>query len=1191
MDEFEQPIIIGGTQPEPPIVFDPDFEEPISIGESIFNTDPIVSQGVDNSSYTDLNNIFSQYNRKLTKEDILKDDRLMDVIRTNLEARFTPGGALTKARRGLTGLSGGAIGGLSSQDYRDMSDEDVFEIWQNYQRSFSGGQTVTTANEIAYGMGADDTIKAQLGAGYLLFDQMDNAFTGEGSWAEMGDAIWDYGKSAVYDPSTILSLGLGKILGWGGTKAGSAAARSMMTKAYQNQIKKGVTKKTALSNIGTAAAKSLPYATADAIIGAGVDVAYQMQLIDVGAQEEYSKLQTSFAALGSLVVIPTLVSLGATAKELRKSPYAPQFLAYKEFDKTALKLSADEAEKQLNKRVIKGMVLDSVDENFGLVRGDTKNFLEWAEFRRKAKDRVTVRGERYTDDEITNAFFQQFFLGSVDGSTKGYYQVLKEAGFVLHPAMKEKYGTAGAFAQTIKFLTPAKVKSVVKKFEDDTGYKLRFMDAEGNIVTGDKVTPVSLAAHFGRQASVAGESLWLSSHLSRLEKSGVNVKDAIDIAAGKTKPTEDPKRLQYLLSVYKRLITSHLSTTGANVKGFTQLVSLNSVADIFTASVNLGQSGVAKMMGDTAAAEVFYNRAYGSLFGALRRGADVFSPDIPIEYADKILALNPEEAAKLFRDVAGDGGVRDALTDFNLDPNNVIYKGVDVTTKGAQTVSMVRLQDDLTKRWAFGTNVNQAIMRAYGQTPEEFFKRSDAALEMASDKFQKEVLDKAVFRTLRETASVNWSSLPGKESLISARTWAKGFEFFTNRTPVGFVVPFGSFLNTTAATMGDLTGINALRFGIKRMTGKELDFATREGAESLGRMAAGWSIITLGVYARGGGKDRIENNLAYNQDLQDDGSIQDRRYDWPLSTMRLLSQIAAHGMGDSNNITDIKFDNIPSDLLKELGTQIGGQSVRDLDEVGQTMIYASEQLIEGNAQPLIEMMAGAGSRIVNGMTRPLDPVNQVVGIVTDSNMNPDLRQGAEFQNQMLRYVNNIIGGTEDAPRRSTPTRGSQYIPDIGKQILGNRTLQTPNLVEKMMNAAGKPYWKSIRFDGPAEIRNKMDGLAAPFFEAAAIEYLKKNPNYFELPQQDKEKILNQMAVEVRANVLSTMEAGMPRSINVLRLLTNKNKKQVKNVMEFLNIEGPLEDVLQQEDALQKLLKIQALVDNYDDIFYGDLNLD
>ena len=42
-----------------------------------------------------------------------------------------------------------------------------------------------------------------------------------------------------------------------------------------------------------------------------------------------------------------------------------------------------------------------------------------------------------------------------------------------------------------------------------------------------------------------------------------------------------------------------------------------------------------------------------------------------------------------------------------------------------------------------------------------------------------------------------------------------------------------------------------------------------------------------------------------------------------------------------------------------------------------------------------------------------------------------------------------------------------------------------------MNAAGRPYWKSIRLDGPAEIKNKMDALAAPFFETRALEYLKR----------------------------------------------------------------------------------------------------
>ena len=93
------------------------------------------------------------------------------------------------------------------------------------------------------------------------------------------------------------------------------------------------------------------------------------------------------------------------------------------------------------------------------------------------------------------------------------------------------------------------------------------------------------------------------------------------------------------------------------------------------------------------------------------------------------------------------------------------------------------------------------------------------------------------------------------------------------------------------------------------------------------------------------------------------------------------------------------------------------------------------------------------------------------------------------------------------------------------------------------------------------------------------------------PLKDKEKILDEIGAEVRKNVTSVVEKGMPKSINVLRTLSNKNKKQVRNVMKFLQIEGDLEDLLKEEDGLQQLLRIQTLVDNYDDIFYGDLNLD
>ena len=84
----------------------------------------------------DLNFIDEEYADGLVKEDVLSDPRLMEIVRSSLEARFTPRGALTKARRTVSGLTGAAIGGLSGLDYRQMSDEKVFEIYQNYLYEF-----------------------------------------------------------------------------------------------------------------------------------------------------------------------------------------------------------------------------------------------------------------------------------------------------------------------------------------------------------------------------------------------------------------------------------------------------------------------------------------------------------------------------------------------------------------------------------------------------------------------------------------------------------------------------------------------------------------------------------------------------------------------------------------------------------------------------------------------------------------------------------------------------------------------------------------------------------------------------------------------------------------------------------------------------------------------------------------------
>ena len=1181
----------------------------------------------DAKPYFDLDNISKEYGRALTKEDIINDERLMDIVRTSLEGRYAPGGLLTKGKRVAVGLAGGDFGGLSGRDYRNMDAEKAFEIWQNYQRSFAGGQTVTTANEIAYTMGASDDIKMKLGSGYKLFDMMGNAFTGDGSWAEMGDAMWDYTKAAVYDPSTLLSFGLGKIFGFGATKTAGLAARTLMIKSYQDQIKKGVTKATAIKTISQAVKKALPFALADSVIGAGTDVAYQMQLIDVGVQEQFSMAQTALTAAGSMVVIPTLVAGGATFKEIRKavgsSPKKEglvarnlqQILAYEEFDKNLLKMSVDDAEKLLKKRVKKETIKKYIDRNWGLSQKESRDFLTWHEIKEEASKNIKIRGEDLFEDETQQAFFRYFWLGDPEKGTQGFYEALKDAGFVVHKSMQEKYGTTTKiFSQAIRdFLDPDQAKQIVEKFEKDTGRQLKFytkgVERPDGVIESrviDDITPDTLADQFVKQTSTAGKKLWAVGHMAKLEKglrnkkNKLNAEELTDIAAGKTNPKDDPKYFQFTLSTYKRLLTSHLSATRANIKGFTQLVSINTAADIATAAINMGQSKIYKFLGNAEAAEKYYHRAWGSAIGAIRRGFDVISPDVPMEYADLILEASPETMSKLFRDVAGDGGIQNALETLNMDKAGKVWRGADAITKGAQTLTLVRLQDSITKRWAFGANVNQAIMREYGVTANEFLKRVDAGLEMASDRFKEMVLEKALFRTQRETASVNWSTLPGREGMFAARSWAKGLETATNRSPIGFVVPFGSFMNTAVATMADYTGINTLRLAYRKATGLELDFATREGAEIVGKHAAGWALITIGLYGgdvltategqgSGGALERVRNGLKFNQDLLPDGSVVDRKYDWPMSAIRLISQIIAHGMGKSNNPFDFDSSQVPMDLLgPQVIDQIIGQAVRDVDGITQSLSYSLEEASKGNFNPILEMANAGLQRSIQGFTRPLDPINTVVGFMRDREMNPDFTQ-AEL-GSTTRYINNLLPSAE-LPSRADPILGDKMTFDLGKQLLGNRMLGTPDVVERMINSVGaQSFFDVFRMTIPPKLRTKVNRVAAPFFEVAAVKYLNRHPNFFELPLDQRRRIIDQMVTEVKSNTNKFIKDGMPKAYDLIMLLDGKNKDKLKKVMNFLEIDQDLEDMIDDPDAVPMLLRIKALLDNYDDIFFGDLIL-
>ena len=339
---------------------------------------------------------------------------------------------------------------------------------------------------------------------------------------------------------------------------------------------------------------------------------------------------------------------------------------------------------------------------------------------------------------------------------------------------------------------------------------------------------------------------------------------------------------------------------------------------------------------------------------------------------------------------------------------------------------------------------------------------------MASKKFQ-QLLDRAAFRTMRETASVNWSTMPAKNSMRAA---AAQFEKFTNTTVAGYVIPFGSFLNTTVATMGDMTGVNVFRALYRELRGETADFGELEVSEAFGKFAASVSLISLGVFAA---RDRIDQGLSYSQERnaevlkigpysigggQDMGDIEDKLYDWPVSTIRLMSQIVAHGIGKSNDFSNFQFRRVPPDLLQELAVQTGGQAWRDLDLAGQVLKNVAVKLTEGDAGPLLDFVQGSKGRVLQGITRPFDTPNQIIGMFTDANMNPNLKEGVFLQGEAMKYINNIpaLFGmkplSEELTEKANPFRGTEKSLNISKNLLGVRIIEEPNTMERMVNVAG-----------------------------------------------------------------------------------------------------------------------------------------
>lgn len=1166
---------------------------------------------------------------RLTPEDIYNDKVLMKAVRNFVSARYGPN--LIERLTGLNNMGTTAATNLARklrgfQYFEDMDDRKIFERWQNHMRSWDAGNLFTVGTEINAGLLATEEERAAMSAGYTLFDLQDNVFkgaiSGTGNYKEMGDALYDYTKSTIFDPLNLVSFGLTKLLTAPFDKQFKTSFKQMQKGYYKRLISSGVPKELARKKVRNAMfnkstlASTMAFVLPDLALSVGVDLTAQLQLINVGNQEE---LDTFRAVTTGLIgtALPLTVGFGTvTYRKLKELPMFEKFFLNYEDIIDSVQRSKKKFSTVVKEKVLlqKNLLIDAVDNTFGVISGSNKDLKKWEEAKQAAIK--LLKDTDRQDQDIANSenFLREFFYGVKDKNgdviTKGYIEALVDAGWMFSKdLLDDDQKATNILADTITYLDDEVIERIMKAYEAKTGISLN-LDYNGQALKSRYITLASTGGKVNQITSAAVRSNF------SLHK---DMQKAItDLALERGDEFIDtPKRGMFLLGTYKRLLTAHPATTGANLRGFVALSLADQAAEAFISAVNIAQSGLYKVIGNQDKATYYARQSYGNFMSSLRRGVSVLDPALNVAYARIILDLNPKVYSRIFRDIAGDGGPYDGLSLFNMDSKtNPVLSKLDAFSKGVSHISLNRLQDEYTKLFAFSNNLNKRIMQKYGVSPKAFFNAAENTGVINTKEFLDEVLMPAAYQTSRQTASVNWSTINKGKGKNFFRTVASGVEYITNKTPAGILVPFGSFMNTVLATFGDYSGFNFLRFSVEKSLGKKLDPESQVMHEAFGKMAVGWTYLMYRTFydASGNGNSAIEKvstGRSYNQNRDDVGGINDSQFDWPINQVEMASQILAHAIsGDGRDVMrDIKnldpldgsiadyiyknFDasNIPGSLLKELSLSLGVSAIRDTDkflrDISQSILTLAESVKAGediaDFKDVINIIADGLGKIVQGSLRPAEPYDVINNLFNNDGKIPDLRQGNQTFNSAFKYIDSMF--SENLPDRYYLTQGYEKRRnlDMSKILFNARRMPENTLGQMMLNSADYKDWKFSQWDGDPMVKNALDKIAAPIFESIAAKIYSENTDFFRKDFKDKVKIVKIIEKGLKKRVKEIFISQAPKYLQTIAYISQQPRNKIAEAKVQYDVAGyDLDEILNMPDGLEILESIKFFLEEYDE---------
>jgi hypothetical protein len=1063
-------------------------------------------------------------------------------------------------------------------DYLDKPDEEVVDDFVKHMRYFNAN-TVSTAGEVRFISKANERQKESARKAYQIYDQLGNVFQNDGLMGAVS-GVGDYVFAAAKDPTNYLGLltgGIGRAAAGGaqvtgrtaikaavqragreaiksgatakaakeaaeaaGKEAAKRAAAQGMSKRRQQGIYKGVSDKVAAEAkraiardamkskqkelFETAATRSLKQTVAlDAVAAVYQDVAAQQVMLDVGAQEKYSALQTGFSAF-----------LGGVAG-------GAQLAARKVGGRSGLEDTRTEVEKLATK---------TIEEYAPILK--KKDAPAAAKAIQKAADKWNDKVDRGTPgykDIDDSQLIKEIMFGDTPGEIGGLAGVFKEKGYKIG----REIHISDIITNVANSLTQKELKDINKVMGKYTS--LQFGDLSGS--------RVKLGDLMAARMSEAGKTLNVASQLKKTLDSGLlaaemKIKkqaDAIDEAEAKAADGSQP--LKYGQSVWKRLLVSSPATTALNVAGFGQYYVGQTIADLFSATALMTQ-GLAQMAVNRAGAQESFRqvRALGTL--QVQKIRNLLDPYTTHDEYLKFLNDPDNEMARkmLFETMAG--GVDASAKRFGINPQNAAFRNVEAFTTAMNQITGVRIQDTFTKSQMFMNEMDKYLRLKKGTTLKEALLSDEA--------FDEEIIQGALDTTLKSVFAKDYTTTEQPELV---RQMAKLTETISNTPGFGTILPFGRFFNNVLATAYQWSPLAApellMKPFYKRAVKAQPDLTE---TEAYSRMVVGTAALAL---AMDYDTERREQGLGVFDVDVGGGTIVDAKNTYPFSAFLAAGRIMNMKRND---------EDVPPELLQEMGTQLAvGQLARDA-QFGNDLNNLLDVLInadEGARGASVDAFARVFGNFAAGFTRPLDAINKTVGFAMGTDTAKDVRQADTaglFTQSATKYFDNILEAFIDKTDTITgedlavATReGEIYDANPFARIFGLTIKPGRTAAEAAYSMSEmQPWTANERTKLPAYDR-AFNTMLAPLLERQT-QLLLNTREFREGDLTKRRAMLKKVMSDAKKQIRSRMDKGYTTGENVkLRMIAKANsvgnkelrRETAKLMKENFGIDGSLED--------------------------------